>query len=90
VCSTVLWSAERVDQTAVGWLLRELSRAEPTRVEAFVRRHARFMSRECIHQAVENLTAARQRDLNRALEARDDAHARLTTGAAARRTRPAR
>jgi 3-methyladenine DNA glycosylase AlkD len=63
LCSTVVWSPESVDQTAVGWLLRELSRAEPTRVEAFVRRHARFMSRECVRQAVEKLPAARQHDV---------------------------
>ncbi len=63
VCSTVVWSPERSDQTAVGWLLHELSRAEPTRVEAFVRRHARFMSRECARHAVERLPAARQQDL---------------------------
>ncbi len=56
VCSAIVWSPDRVDQTAVGWLLRELSRAEPTRVEAFVRRHARFMSRECVRLAVEKLT----------------------------------
>jgi 3-methyladenine DNA glycosylase AlkD len=63
VCSTVVWSRDRSDQTAVGWLLRELSRAEPTRVEAFVRRHARFMSRECARHAIERLPAARQQDL---------------------------
>jgi hypothetical protein len=63
LCSTVVWSPESIDQTAVGWLLRELSRAEPTRVEAFVRRHARFMSRECVRQAVEKLPGARQHDL---------------------------
>lgn len=63
VCSAVVWSPERSDQTAVGWLLHELSRAEPTRVEAFVRRHARFMSRECARHAVERLPAARQQDV---------------------------
>lgn len=63
VCSAVVWSPERIDQTAVGWLLRELSRAEPTRVEAFVRRHARFMSRECARQAVFRLSTARQHEL---------------------------
>ena len=63
LCSTVVWSRERSDQTAVGWVLRELSRAEPTRVEAFVRRHARFMSRECARHAIERLPAARQQDL---------------------------
>jgi 3-methyladenine DNA glycosylase AlkD len=63
VCSAVVWSPERSDQTAVGWLLRELSRAEPTRVEAFVRRHARFMSKECARHAVHRLPTARQQDL---------------------------
>lgn len=63
LCSAVVWSTDRLDQTAVGWLLRELSRAEPTRVEAFFRRHARFMSRECARQAIERLPAARHKDL---------------------------
>lgn len=63
VCSTIVWSVDRNDQTAVGWLLRELSRAEPTRVEAFVRRHARFMSREAVRQAIERMPAARQQDV---------------------------
>lgn len=63
LCSTVVWSHERLDQTAVGWLLRELSRAEPTRVEAFVRRHARFMTRECITDAIDRLAAERQREV---------------------------
>jgi len=55
MCSAIVWSPDRTDQTAVGWLVRELSRAEPTRVEAFVRRHARLMSRECVRLAVERL-----------------------------------
>jgi 3-methyladenine DNA glycosylase AlkD len=58
-----VWSPESLDQTAVGWLLRDLSRAEPTRVEAFVRRQARFMSRECVRQAIDKLPAARQQEL---------------------------
>jgi hypothetical protein len=61
MCSAIVWSPDRIDQTAVGWLLRELSRGEPTRVEAFVRRHARFMSRECARLAVEKL--ARKKEL---------------------------
>lgn len=63
LCSAVVWSVENLDQTAVGWLLRELSRAEPTRVEAFVRRHARFMSRECLRAAIERMPSARQTEL---------------------------
>lgn len=63
VCSAVIWSPQRTDQTAVAWLLRELSRAEPTRVEAFVRRHARFMTREAMRQAIDRLAPTRQQDL---------------------------
>jgi 3-methyladenine DNA glycosylase AlkD len=63
MCSTVVWSPERGDQTAVGWLLRELSRAEPTRVEAFFRRHARFLSRAAARLAIERLSPARQQVL---------------------------
>jgi hypothetical protein len=63
VCGTMVWSHERLDQTAVGWVLRELSRAEPLRVEAFVRRHARLMSRECARCAVARLPADRRADL---------------------------
>lgn len=63
LCTAVVWSPEDVDQSAVGRLLRELWRAEPVRVEAFFRRHARFMSRECARRAVEALPAARQKEL---------------------------
>ncbi len=63
ICSTVLWSPERADQTAAGWLLCELSRAEPARVEVFFRRHARLMSRECARVAVARFAADKQRDL---------------------------
>jgi 3-methyladenine DNA glycosylase AlkD len=60
VCATIVWSPDRVDQTAVGWLLCELSRAEPTRVEAFVRRHARFMSREGLRHSIDRFSSTKQ------------------------------
>lgn len=63
ICSTVVWSPERLDQTAVGWLLRELSRADPASVEAFFSRHARFMSRECARQAIECFPSPRRQEL---------------------------
>jgi len=63
VCATVVWSAEPCDQTAVGWLLRELARAEPDRVEAFFVRHARFMSRACARTAVATLPPDARRGL---------------------------
>jgi 3-methyladenine DNA glycosylase AlkD len=52
ICTTVVWSHERFDQTAVGCVLRELSRAEPERVEAFIRRYALLMSKDCARHAV--------------------------------------
>ena len=52
ICATVVWSHERLDQTAVGWVLRELSRAEPERVVRFFRKHALLMSKECARLAV--------------------------------------
>jgi 3-methyladenine DNA glycosylase AlkD len=58
VCATVVWSHERFDQTAVGWVLRELSKAEPGRVEGFVRRYALLMTKECARFAVAKLPAA--------------------------------
>ena len=57
VCASVLWSPERCDHLAAGWLLRELSRAEPERACAFFRRHARLMTRECARAAVAELPA---------------------------------
>ena len=58
-----MWSHERYDQTAVGWILRELSRAEPVRVEQFFRRHALLMSRECARFALARLPAELRSEL---------------------------
>jgi len=37
-------------------VLRELGRTQPARVEAFVRRYARFMSRECARASIARLS----------------------------------
>jgi hypothetical protein len=63
MCATIVWSIERHDQTAVGCVLRELSRAEPERVETFFRRHALLMSKECARHAVAKLPAELRADL---------------------------
>ena len=62
-CATVVWSHERGDQAAVGWVLRELSRAEPQRAEQFFRRHALLMSRECARFAVVRFPPALRSEL---------------------------
>ena len=63
VCAAVVWSHEAEDQSAVGVLLRELSRAEPVCAEAFFRRYARFMSRACARMAVAKLPGPRRKEL---------------------------
>ena len=63
ICATVVWSHERHEQTAVGCVLRELSRAEPARVEAFFRRHALLMSKECAGHAVAKYPATVRAEL---------------------------
>ena len=63
ICATVVWSHERFDQTAVGWLLRELSRGDPARVEVFFRRFARLMSKECARHAVSKLPVTQRTTL---------------------------
>ncbi|MDX2090449.1 MAG: DNA alkylation repair protein [Kofleriaceae bacterium] len=63
LCAAVVWSPGRVDQTAVGATLRELGRVDPLRVEAFVRRHARFMSKECARASIARLPASVRAEL---------------------------
>ena len=63
ICATVVWSHESFDQTAVGWALRELSSADPAAVEAFFRRHALLMSKECARQAVAKLPPVARAEL---------------------------
>ena len=54
-CEQNVGRPESFAQTGVGWVLRELSRAEPDRVAGFVRRHQEKMSREAIRSAVRKL-----------------------------------
>lgn len=63
VCSTVVWSHQPLDQSAVGSVLRELARAEPVCVEAFFRRYARLMSKPCARQVVAGLALTMRTEL---------------------------
>ena len=55
VCATNVRDPARFSQTSVGWLLRELSRAEPERVERFVGEHEGHMSSEARRAALARL-----------------------------------
>lgn len=54
-CRVLVASDERFSQTGAGWVLRELSTAEPDRVRAFLERHGASMSREALNSASRKL-----------------------------------
>jgi 3-methyladenine DNA glycosylase AlkD len=54
-CAATVSHSERFAQTGTGWVLRELSLAEPERVERFVETHIHHFSREALRTAVAKL-----------------------------------
>ena len=58
VCASNVRDRARFSQTAVGWVLRELSRAEPEAVARFVREHADELSSEARRSATAKLSSA--------------------------------
>jgi len=55
VCAANARDPARFSQTSVGWVLRELSKAEPALVAAFVEKHLDLLSREARYMATERL-----------------------------------
>ena len=55
VCDRTVQHPDRFAQTGTGWVLRELSRAEPGRVAAFVEARLNLMSREAVRMSVAKL-----------------------------------
>ena len=64
-CAATVRSPERFAQTGAGWVLRELSHAEPVRVAAFVEQHISALSAEGLSYAVARLPAETQARLKR-------------------------
>jgi 3-methyladenine DNA glycosylase AlkD len=64
-CATLVAREDRFAQTGAGWVLRELSRAEPERVAAFVEAHRGELSREAFERAIGRLSKETQRQLSR-------------------------
>jgi hypothetical protein len=62
-CADLVADPERFAQTGVGWVLRDLSDAEPDRVFAFVTAHRATMSREAIRMAASRLSDERRTEL---------------------------
>ena len=58
-CAANARDPERFSQTAVGWVLRELSKAEPARVQSFVDEHE--LSKEARRMALAKITGGPRR-----------------------------
>jgi 3-methyladenine DNA glycosylase AlkD len=61
VCSANVRDQARFSQTSVGWVLRELSRADPDAVTAFVDEHAAEMSAEARRMATAKIRGRARR-----------------------------
>jgi 3-methyladenine DNA glycosylase AlkD len=61
ICERLTADPQRFSQTAVGWLLRELSKPEPGAVLAFVEAHADRLSREARRMATARLEGRARR-----------------------------
>lgn len=57
-CRTLVSDPERFSQTGAGWVLREMSRAAPERVEGFLLEHGPRMSAEALKSATKKLPEA--------------------------------
>lgn len=64
-CAATVRSPERFAQTGTGWVLRELSHAEPARVAAFVEEHVAALSAEGLGYAVAKLPTETKARLKR-------------------------
>lgn len=56
VCEATVQDQERFAQTAIGWVLRELSDVAPDRVFAFLMAHEETLSREAVRMAAARLS----------------------------------
>ncbi len=74
VCERTVRHQDRFAQTGTGWVLRELSHAEPGRVGAFVRDHVGLMSREALRMSIAKLGDEDRKQLLVAHGARPTTH----------------
>ncbi|HEX6384794.1 MAG TPA: DNA alkylation repair protein [Anaerolineae bacterium] len=65
VCAATVRDRERFAQTGTGWVLRELSRAEPERVAEFVEGFIQHFSKEGLRYAIAKLPASTQAHLKK-------------------------
>ncbi len=60
-CSNLIRREERFAKTAVGWILRELSKTDRKIVVAFIEKHGRYFSKESLENGIKNLSASEKK-----------------------------
>ena len=65
IAKTLHGDKEDLIQKAVGWMLREAGKADPKRLERYLRRNGRSIPRTTLRYAIERFPAAKRRELLR-------------------------
>lgn len=64
-CSKLIRREERFAKTAVGWILRELSKTDKKAVMAFIEKHARYFSKESLENGIKKLSLSEKEKLRK-------------------------
>ena len=64
-CSKLIRREERFAKTAVGWILRELSKTDKKAVMAFIEKHARYFSKESLENGIKKLSLSEKEELRK-------------------------
>ena len=56
-CSKLIRRDERFAKTAVGWILRELSKTDKKIVTNFIEKHGRYFSKESLENGIKKLSS---------------------------------
>ena len=64
-CSKLIRRKERFAKTAVGWILRELSKTDKKAVMAFIEKHARYFSKESLENGIKKLSLSEKEKLRK-------------------------
>jgi 3-methyladenine DNA glycosylase AlkD len=64
-CSKLIRREERFAKTAVGWILRELSKTNKNMVIAFIRKYGGYFSKESLENGIKSLSALEKEKLRK-------------------------
>ena len=64
-CYKLIQREERFAKTAVGWILRELSKTDKKAVMAFIEKHGRYFSKESLENGIKKLSLSEKEKLRK-------------------------